>query len=90
MSGNEPIQAASETDPPRQIHSQPMAKHAALTAEQTPWQKGSAAPNRRSDRKSGSASKMIAPTTAKESWKPVEKTRLCSNKEEKTPPLPDC
>src|SRR6266581_9429223 len=74
MNGNEPIQAASETEAPRQSHSKPRCAKSLGPCNKLRGKKGSGAPQRCKNPKRGSANNMIAPTTAKESWKPVEKS----------------
>src|ERR1700746_3127432 len=72
MSGNEPIHAASETEAPPQSQSYPECSHRRGPRSRLCGRKGSVAPRRCKILKNGSANNTIAPTTAKESWKPVE------------------
>src|SRR5439155_8349106 len=74
MNGNEPIQAASETEAPRHSHSKPSCAKRLGPCNKLRGKKGPGAPHRCKNPKRGSANNMIAPTTGKESWKPVEKS----------------
>src|ERR1043166_2905272 len=72
MSGNEPSHAASETEAPPQSHSYPECTHRRGPRSRVCGRKGSGAPRRCKTLKNGSVNNTIAPTTAKESWNPVE------------------
>src|SRR5206468_3232752 len=72
ISGNEPSHAASETEAPAQSHSYPECTHLRGPRSRLRGKKGSGAPRRCKILKNGSANNTIAPTTAKESWNPVE------------------
>src|SRR5215813_1265083 len=72
MSGNEPSHAASETEAPPQSQSYPECTHRRGPRSRPCGKKGSVAPRRCKILKNGSANNTIAPTTAKESWNPVE------------------
>src|SRR5204863_7159616 len=72
--GSEPSQAASETEAPRHNHSNARRMKWRGPRSKDRGKKGSGAPQRRKTPKSGSANRMIAPTTEKESRKPVEKS----------------
>src|SRR5439155_25501332 len=74
MNGNEPIQAARETEAPRKSHSRPACIRRFGPRNKLRGKKGSGAPQRCKNPKRGSANNMIVPTIANESWKPVEKS----------------
>src|SRR6266487_2098224 len=83
MNGNEPIQAASETEAPRKSHSKAACIRRFGPRNKLRGKKGSGAPQRCKNPKRGSANNMIAPTTANESWKPVEKSSFVSQQRRK-------
>src|SRR5215470_7719717 len=72
MSGNEPIPAASETEAPPQSQSYPECTHRRGPRSRLCGRNGSVAARRCKTLKKGSTNNTIAPTTAKESWNPVE------------------
>src|SRR5437870_4136282 len=74
MNGNEPIKADRETAAQRESHSRRACIRRFGPRNKLRGKKGSGAPQRCKNPKRGSANNMIAPTTAKESWKPVEKS----------------
>src|SRR5437016_8077759 len=83
MNGNEPIQAARETEAPRKSHSRRACIRRFGPRNKLRGKKGSGAPQRCKNPKRGSANNMIAPTTANESWKPVEKSSFVSQQRRK-------
>src|SRR5213596_2107118 len=83
MNGSEPIHAASDTDAPRQSHSKLECIQRRGPRSKVRGKKGSGAAQRCKSRKSGSANKTIAPTTANESWKPVENSSFVSQQSRK-------
>ena len=72
INGSEPAQAARETAAPPQSHSYPECIQRRGPRSKAGGRKGSGAVQRRENANNGSASKTIAPTTAKESWNPAE------------------
>src|SRR5690349_17086294 len=70
--GSEPAQAARETEAPPKSHSYPECIQRRGPRSKEGGRKGSGAVQRRENVNNGSASKTIAPTTAKESWNPAE------------------
>src|SRR5215471_11066250 len=72
INGNEPIHAASDTDAAPQTHSWLEWIQRRGPRTKLCGRKGSGAACRWKSLKNGSANSTIAPTTAKESWKPVE------------------
>src|SRR5262245_43601336 len=73
-SGNEPIHAASDTDAPPQNHLWASCIHRRGPRTRLCGRKGSGAARRWKSLNNGSANSTIAPTTAKESWNPAEKS----------------
>src|SRR6266478_7437637 len=67
MNGNEPAQAASDTDAPWQSHSYPECSQRRGPRSKLRGRNGSTATQRCKNPKNGSANNTIAPTTAKDS-----------------------
>src|SRR5256714_219858 len=72
MSGKDPIHAASDTDAPPQSQSYPECTHRRGPRSRLCGRNGSVGLRRCKNLKNGPAKNTIAPTTAKESWNPVE------------------
>ena len=84
INGSDPAHAARETLPARNSQSKLACIKRRGPRTSTRGRKGSAALQRSNDRQRGSANNTMAPTTAKESWNPVEKSSLVSQQRRRT------
>src|SRR5438067_12473140 len=84
MNGSEPAQAASETLLPRHTQSKAECIQCRSPRTSVRGKKGSGALQRCNNLQIGSATNTIAPTTANESWNPVEKSSFVSQQRRKT------
>src|SRR5215813_634032 len=85
-SANDPIHAATDTPVPSQSHVKEACIPRRGPRSRLRGRNGSGEVQRCKNLETGSANNMMAPTTAKESWKPAEKSSLVSQQRRKNAP----